>query len=69
MQTGCSLNADHIWGRLYFYGGKRFQSLQMLDAFPLKERLRMEGYRGRDKTEAGMEQGMWVYMVAVVGAG
>lgn len=23
----------------------------------------------RDKTETGMEQGMWVYMVAVVGAG
>lgn len=30
----------------------------------------MEGCgRRRDKTETGMEQGMWVYMAAAVGAG
>lgn len=42
----------------------------MLEAFPLKGSFDGDGgVRGRDKTETAMEQGMWVYMAAVVGAG
>lgn len=45
----------------------------MLDAFPLKRGFDGEGgvrvWGGGDKTETGMEQEMWVYMAAAVGAG
>lgn len=41
----------------------------MLDAFPLKGMLGIGGGKGGGIKLTGMEQGMWVYMVAVVGAG
>lgn len=71
MRGGYPLNADHILGVLYFHGRKRFRCLVMLDAFLLKGSFDGDGgvARGRDETETGMEQGMWVYMAAAVGAG
>lgn len=64
-----------FWGVLYFHGRKRFLCLVMLDAFPLKRSFDGDsgvlcgGVGVGDKTETGMEQEMWVYMAAAVGAG